>query len=287
METARPADLRSHHLSGRCPVHQLGNGQPEQRLAVRSGRQFCIGRQCQRHRCVQYRWQQYADVNPGQHHAIHRRPARNLEQRWRIDLSSGNTRTNDTLTVQGNYAGNGGQLLLQSVVGDDNSPSDKLVVNNGTLTGSTSDHRHQSGRNRRVDAAERYSVGAGSRHGYQHPRCICAQRSGIWQVPSITTCSRVALPQAAKTVGICALPLWPPRPSPSQTRIRPCHRFVVPVVATPVAALAPAGSPPLPVLPAAVPGASPIPLYRPEVPDLVGTAARCRATDPECTRHFP
>ncbi|PNB74004.1 autotransporter outer membrane beta-barrel domain-containing protein [Pseudomonas sp. GW456-E7] len=54
-----------------------------------------------------------------------------------IDLASGNSRTNDTLTVEGNYVGNGGQLLLQSAVGDDSSPSDKLVVNNGTLTGST------------------------------------------------------------------------------------------------------------------------------------------------------
>lgn len=55
-----------------------------------------------------------------------------------IDLSSGNTRTNDALTVQGNYSGNNGQLLLQSAVGDDNSPSDKLVVIDGTLTGTTS-----------------------------------------------------------------------------------------------------------------------------------------------------
>ncbi|MCP2067251.1 autotransporter outer membrane beta-barrel domain-containing protein [Pseudomonas laurylsulfatiphila] len=54
-----------------------------------------------------------------------------------IDLASGNSRTNDTLTVEGNYVGNGGQLLLQSAVGDDSSPSDKLVVNNGTLTGRT------------------------------------------------------------------------------------------------------------------------------------------------------
>jgi hypothetical protein len=51
-----------------------------------------------------------------------------------------------------------------------------------------------------------------------------------------------------------------PNPDPALPPI------VVPVVATPVAALAPAGSPPLPVLPAAVPGAAPIPLYRPEVP---------------------
>lgn len=55
-----------------------------------------------------------------------------------IDLGSGNSRTSDTLTVQGNYAGNGGQLWLQSPMGDDSSPSDKLVVNNGTLSGTTS-----------------------------------------------------------------------------------------------------------------------------------------------------
>nr|BFE96853.1 hypothetical protein GCM10020185_73890 [Pseudomonas brassicacearum subsp. brassicacearum] len=54
-----------------------------------------------------------------------------------VDLAQGNTRTNDTLTVQGNYVGNNGQLHLQTVLGADNSPSDKLVVNGGTLTGST------------------------------------------------------------------------------------------------------------------------------------------------------
>ncbi|MGH8385972.1 MAG: autotransporter outer membrane beta-barrel domain-containing protein [Pseudomonas sp.] len=54
-----------------------------------------------------------------------------------IDLSSGNTRTNDTLTVQGNYAGIDGHLSVQSSLGDDSSPSDKLVVKDGTLTGTT------------------------------------------------------------------------------------------------------------------------------------------------------
>jgi outer membrane autotransporter protein len=43
--------------------------------------------------------------------------------------------------------------------------------------------------------------------------------------------------------------------------------IVVPVVAVPVAALAPEGNPELPPLPAAVPGAEPIALYRPEVPN--------------------
>ena len=54
-----------------------------------------------------------------------------------IDLTSANSRTNDTLTVHGNYAGNGGQIWLQSALGGDNAPSDKLVVNNGAMTGNT------------------------------------------------------------------------------------------------------------------------------------------------------
>lgn len=54
-----------------------------------------------------------------------------------VDLTRDNTRTNDTLTVQGNYVGTNGQLRLQSVLGADDSPSDKLVVNGGTLTGTT------------------------------------------------------------------------------------------------------------------------------------------------------
>lgn len=54
-----------------------------------------------------------------------------------IDLTRSNSRTDDTLTVQGNYVGNSGQLLLQSVVAGDDSPSDKLVVNDGSLGGAT------------------------------------------------------------------------------------------------------------------------------------------------------
>ncbi|WP_432421826.1 hypothetical protein [Pseudomonas fluorescens] len=54
-----------------------------------------------------------------------------------VDLTQGNTRTNDTLTVQGNYVGNNGQLRVQTAIGADGSASDKLVVNGGTLTGST------------------------------------------------------------------------------------------------------------------------------------------------------
>src|SRR5690606_8722485 len=41
-----------------------------------------------------------------------------------------------TLTVAGNYAGTGGTLEIETVLGGDNSSTDRLVVN-GTTSGST------------------------------------------------------------------------------------------------------------------------------------------------------
>lgn len=188
-----------------------------------------------------------------------------LNNAGRIDLGSGNTRTNDTLSVQGNYAGNGGQLLLQSLVGNDNSPSDKLVVNDGTLTGSTSitvtnlggtgGLTQQNGielvqaQGAAVSTADAFAlkapVSAGAFDYYLFKGGVSAGSENSWYLRSAVV--------APATVTL-------PNPDPALPPI------VVPVVAMPVAALAPAGSPPLAVLPAAVPGASPIPLYRPEVP---------------------
>lgn len=39
--------------------------------------------------------------------------------------------------MHGNYVGNNGQLWLQTVLGDENSATDKLVVSGGTLSGHT------------------------------------------------------------------------------------------------------------------------------------------------------
>lgn len=54
-----------------------------------------------------------------------------------IDMTTGSSSTGDTLTVNGNYNGTGGRLALQTVLGGDDSPSDKLVVNQGTIQGTT------------------------------------------------------------------------------------------------------------------------------------------------------
>ncbi|CAG4887102.1 hypothetical protein [Paraburkholderia gardini] len=55
-----------------------------------------------------------------------------------IDLTSGGTGTSDALVVNGNYVGLNGRLLLQSVLGADSSPSDRLVIMQGTGSGNTS-----------------------------------------------------------------------------------------------------------------------------------------------------
>jgi hypothetical protein len=55
----------------------------------------------------------------------------------RIDLSNGNNGAGDVFTIAGNYTGNGGALYLQSVLGADDSASDRLVVSNGVASGTT------------------------------------------------------------------------------------------------------------------------------------------------------
>jgi outer membrane autotransporter protein len=54
-----------------------------------------------------------------------------------LDMTTSSTSATDTLTVRGNYVGNNGRLLLQSVLAGDESPSDKLVVSGGALSGTT------------------------------------------------------------------------------------------------------------------------------------------------------
>ncbi|MBK5534691.1 autotransporter outer membrane beta-barrel domain-containing protein [Pseudomonas sp. TH08] len=191
-----------------------------------------------------------------------------------IDLTRDNSRIDDTLTVQGNYVGNNGQLLLQSVLGGDNSPSDKLVVNNGNLSGATVisvTNLGGSGGLTQVNGIQLVQaqgstvstdnaftlssrLSAGAYDYYLFKGGVTAGTENSWYLRSA-----VVAPQVVSV----------PNPDPSLPPI------LVPVVATPVAAAItpivatpgePAPAVSLPVLPAAVAGAAPIPLYRPEVP---------------------
>ncbi|MGE1173231.1 autotransporter outer membrane beta-barrel domain-containing protein [Pseudomonas sp. BW7P1] len=182
-----------------------------------------------------------------------------------IDLTGNNNRTSDTLTVQGNYVGAGGHLRLQSVVAGDDAPSDRLVVNNGSLSGSTLISVTNLGGNGALTA----------QNGIQ---LVQAPGSSLSNDSAFSLASPVSagaydyrLFKGGVTAGtennwylrsaiVAPAVVSVPNPEPGLAPIQ------VPVVAAPVAAVAPAGSPPLPVLPAAIPGAAPIALYRPEVP---------------------
>ncbi|MGY2292867.1 autotransporter family protein [Pseudomonas sp. SDO528_S397] len=54
-----------------------------------------------------------------------------------IDMTTASTRATDSLTINGNYTGNNASLALQSILGADGSPSDKLVVSQGVMQGTT------------------------------------------------------------------------------------------------------------------------------------------------------
>lgn len=179
-----------------------------------------------------------------------------------IDLTRGNTATSDTLTVQGHYAGNGGQLLLQSAVGDDASASDKLVVNNGTLTGTTLISVSNLG-------------GAGALTLQNGIQLVQAQGTAVSDNGAFALAAPVSagaydynLFKGGVTAGsenswylrssVVAPPLV--EVANADPALPPTLEPLVPV---PVVA-AVAGV--VPVLPAVQPGAAPIPIFRPEVP---------------------
>ncbi|PAY10481.1 hypothetical protein CK489_08145 [Bradyrhizobium sp. UFLA03-84] len=54
-----------------------------------------------------------------------------------INLTNGGATAANSLTIAGNYVGNGGSLFLRSVLGSDGSPSDRLVISGGNASGST------------------------------------------------------------------------------------------------------------------------------------------------------
>jgi autotransporter family porin len=55
----------------------------------------------------------------------------------RIDLTNGDNPPGDSFTVRGDYVGNDGLLLLDTVLGGDGAASDRLVIDGGSATGTT------------------------------------------------------------------------------------------------------------------------------------------------------
>lgn len=63
--------------------------------------------------------------------------AATLSNAGAIDLTNGGSGAADTFTVNGQYAGNGGRIILDTVLGDDASDSDTLILADAPATGTT------------------------------------------------------------------------------------------------------------------------------------------------------
>ncbi|WP_095145493.1 autotransporter outer membrane beta-barrel domain-containing protein [Pseudomonas sp. Irchel s3b6] len=216
-----------------------------------------------------------------------------------IDMTTGSNSTTDSLTVHGNYVGQNGQLLLQTVLGDDNAASDKLVVSQGTLSGNTQlgisnlgglgGLTRQNGiqvvqaQNGAISSNDAFalkgSLSAGAYQYYLFKGGVTAGSENSWYLRS----SVVAVPPPTVPPVVNPPPAVPPAPppvAPPVLIVDPDEPPIEPPTARPVAPEEPATPAPTqlvaesspvpaattPPVPTAVAGADPIPLYRLEVP---------------------
>ncbi|AZE84199.1 Outer membrane autotransporter barrel domain protein [Pseudomonas orientalis] len=214
-----------------------------------------------------------------------------------LDMTTDN-RASSSLTVHGNYVGNNGQLWLQSVLGDDSSPTDKLVVSDGSISGHTqlgitnlggvggltqnSGIEVVQALNGAVSSTDAFalkgSVSAGAYEYRLFKGGVTAGTENNWYLRS----SVVAVqPPTVPTVPPTPVPVVPTPPIPAPLPVvdsdeppaepatdRPVAPVEPPAPAPSQVAAADSPQPAAgsPALPTAVAGARAIPLYRLEVP---------------------
>ncbi|MGC6370017.1 autotransporter outer membrane beta-barrel domain-containing protein [Pseudomonas sp. K2I15] len=215
-----------------------------------------------------------------------------------IDMTTGSNSASDALMVYGNYVGNNGQLWLQSVLGDDSSASDKLVVSDGTISGHTQLSVSNLGgaggftQNNGIEVVQalngavsstdafalKGSVSAGAYEYLLFKGGVTAGTENNWYLrSSVVAVQPPAVPPVPPTppvvVPVPPIPPVPPVVAPDEPPVEPpTSQPVAPVEAPapPPSQVAAANSPESaasnPVLPTAIAGAEPIPLYRLEVP---------------------
>lgn len=221
-----------------------------------------------------------------------------LNNAGKIDMTTGSATANDALTVHGNYVGNNGQLWLQTVLGDENSATDKLVVSGGTLSGHTELAVSNLGgvggftRNNGIEVVQalngavsstdafslKSSVSAGAYEYLLFKGGVTAGTENNWYLrSSVVAVQPPAVPPVPPTppvvVPVPPIPATPPVVDPDEPPVEPpTSQPVAPVEppAPPPSQVAAGNSPESaasnPALPTAIAGAEPIPLYRLEVP---------------------
>lgn len=215
-----------------------------------------------------------------------------------VDMTTGSTSATDSLTVYGNYVGNNGQLWLQTVLGDDNSATDKLVVSDGTLSGNTQLAVTNLGgtggftQNNGIEVVQalngavsstdafalKGSVSAGAYEYLLFKGGVTAGTENNWYLrSSVVAVQPPVVPTVPLTpavvVPVPPIPPTPPVVEPDEPPVElPTAQPVAPVeppAPAPgqvAAATSPESAASNPVLPTAIAGAEPIALYRVEVP---------------------
>lgn len=214
-----------------------------------------------------------------------------------VDMTADNSATS-VLTVHGNYVGNNGQLHLQTVLGDENSATDKLVVTDGSISGHTQLAVSNLGgiggltRNDGIEVVQALNgavssndafalngtVSAGAYQYFLFHGGTTAGKEHNWylrssvvavQPPAVVT----PTPPVTPAVPVAPIPANPPVVDPDEPPVEPPTAQPVAPVEPPApapnqvaAAHSPQSAASNPPLPTAIPGAKPIPLYRPEVP---------------------
>ncbi|QXH78827.1 autotransporter family protein [Pseudomonas salmasensis] len=214
-----------------------------------------------------------------------------------VDMTADNSATS-VLTVHGNYVGNNGQLHLHTVLGDENSATDKLVVSDGSISGHTQLAVSNLGgvggltRNDGIEVVQalngavsspdafalNHPVSAGAFQYFLFHGGTVAGTEHNWylrssvvavQPPAVVT----PTPPVTPAVPVAPIPANPPVVDPDEPPVEPPTAQPVAPVEPPApapnqvaAAHSPQSAASNPPLPTAIAGAEPIPLYRPEVP---------------------
>jgi hypothetical protein len=121
-----------------------------------------------------------------------------------------------------NYTGAGGRILLNTFLGGDGSPSDRLIINGGTATGTTTQFATRPARGARPPA----TVFWWSARSTTAPRRQVRSRSlgKCAAAPSTMIYSGAASTTSIPTTGSCAR-LWAARRGPGNRRSAPFRRW--------------------------------------------------------------
>jgi outer membrane autotransporter protein len=159
----------------------------------------------------------------------------------------------NTLVVSGNYVGHAGRIALNTVLGDDHSASDKLVVDGGAASGSSSLLIANAGGTGAATTGDGIQVVQATNGATTAP--------GAFSLPASLKAGAYSYFLAKGGVSDGTAQSWYLRNNVAAAQAPPPGSAPgTPAADAPIAA---PGTPPLPAAPP--PGSAPIPLYRPEV----------------------